>query len=305
MSALNETQIHYAWLRLARWRQHVPFVLPLTLIGALMAARLNEGVMLDWRLGTVTVANVLAVSAAFIINDIVDAPDDALDPEKRQNNVINSGLVREKTARQMFIIIVIGAGCLFVISGWWAILWGFLGIMLGITYSLQPFRLKSRPVYDIVTHALGAGALQIMVGYFIYDNSPGIAWYVIVAMTLASVYGQFYNQLDDFEVDKQAGLNNTTLWIGKVPAKILMYASILGCAALLFMALFAGVFPAWLGTVIFISSLACALFVWNTDMRGHHDPGWDALQIPALLIFNLTTFLWLAWVLGLLTLGSP
>lgn len=292
-------------LALTRWRQHVPFVIPLTLIGALMASRLNPHIELDWRLGTVTVANILAVSGAFIINDLVDSPDDRLDREKQSNNLISLGLIDPQTAQRAFYGVMAVSAGLFLISGQWAVVLGWGGILLGYMYSAPPFRLKSRPVYDILSHAIGAGGLQIMIGYFLYDNSPGIAWYVIVAMTLASVYGQFYNQLEDYEVDKQVGLNNTTLWIGKLPAKVAMYASMTVCGVLLFAALFAGVFPGWLGMVILLASVACALFVWDTDMRGRPETGLDAIQIPALLIFNLTMFLWLAWTLGWFAPGVP
>src|SRR5690606_41448835 len=46
---------------------------------------------LDLRLVAVTAANILAVAYAFMINDIEDAPDDALDPARAAKNPITSG----------------------------------------------------------------------------------------------------------------------------------------------------------------------------------------------------------------------
>ena len=55
--------------------------MPLTVLGALLAARPHD-TLLDWRLAVVTLANILAVAYAFMINDIEDAPDDARDPDR-------------------------------------------------------------------------------------------------------------------------------------------------------------------------------------------------------------------------------
>jgi len=68
-------------IRLTRWKEYIAFVVPLTVLGALLAARPN-GILLDWRLIVVTLANILAVAYAFMINDIEDAPDDARDPAR-------------------------------------------------------------------------------------------------------------------------------------------------------------------------------------------------------------------------------
>ena len=77
-------------IRLTRWKEYVPFVIPLTILGALLAARPNN-ILLDWRLIVVTAANILAVAYAFMINDIEDAPDDARDPDRAARNPINDG----------------------------------------------------------------------------------------------------------------------------------------------------------------------------------------------------------------------
>ena len=39
-------------VRLTRWKEYVPFVIPLTILGALLAAR-PHGTLLDWRLAAV------------------------------------------------------------------------------------------------------------------------------------------------------------------------------------------------------------------------------------------------------------
>ncbi|NJO84468.1 MAG: hypothetical protein HC828_17980, partial [Blastochloris sp.] len=73
-------QVH-GLIQLTRWKEYVPFVIPLTILGALLASRPYD-TALDWRLAVVTLANILAVAYAFMINDIEDAPDDARDPDR-------------------------------------------------------------------------------------------------------------------------------------------------------------------------------------------------------------------------------
>lgn len=283
---------------LTRWRDHVPFVVPLTLMGAMMAVA-QSGASVDWRLIPILLANIITMSAAFIINDIEDAPDDALDPKKRERNVISNGTLDAATGRLAFWLACAVAFALFALGGAWTALWGGVTLVVVYTYSARPIRLKSRRIVDVISHAYGGGTQVIIVGYFLYDANPGPAWYIIIAITLVSAYGQFYNQLDDYEVDKQAGLNNTTILLGKNLSTVIMYACIVIPVICILLALQAEVFPQWLATVALIGALTCVMFPWRTDMRGN-EAGVHVIQVPVLLIFNLTTMMWVASDLGLL-----
>src|SRR5690606_9488845 len=102
--------------KLSRWRQHVPYTIPLVIAGALLAVNQSDA-RLDWRLVTVTIANVLAMVFAFMINDVVDAPDDARNPIKRLSNVISQGVlsIREATITSAGIFLI--SACLFYFGG--------------------------------------------------------------------------------------------------------------------------------------------------------------------------------------------
>ena len=106
-------------------------------------------------------------------------------------------------------------------------------------------------------------------GFFTYHNEPRQAWLVMLAATLFSAYGQFYNQIDDYDVDKAAGLKNTVVLLGKRPTLALGYASLAGALGCMAAAIAQGLFPAWLGSVLIIGIIACALFPWELDMRGN------------------------------------
>jgi 4-hydroxybenzoate polyprenyltransferase len=290
-----------AILRLTRWREHVPFTIPLTVIGAMLAVTPNN-LDLDWRLLWVTIANILAMSFAFMINDVEDAPDDALNPRKKARNPISNGTLTYREGSWASWLTCGVALVLYALGGGWAFGLGFSTLLLCYLYSAHPFRLKARPITDIVSHVLMLSGLLVMVGYFTYHREPGIAWAVIAAAILFSAYGQFYNQLDDYEVDKAAGLKNTVVLLGKIPTTLLMYGAALGAIVCMAAAILGGAFPVWLGTIVLITAFVGALFKWDTDMRGNQADTSGKVQKPALLIANIVALIWLAQAVGLLNL---
>ncbi len=300
ISEHNESKIA-AVIRLTRWREHFPFTIPLTIFGALLAVE-PLSMPADWRLVAVLTANLLAMSFAFMLNDIEDAPDDALDPDKKLHNVVSSGLLRRREGLIITWAIFIVSFLLYAASGTLALLLGLITLALCYLYSAHPFRFKARPFTDVISHSLMLSGLLIATGYFTYGNEPGAVWLVITAAVLFSAYGQFYNQVADYTVDKQAGLKNTAVLLGKRPTAILGYLSI--ALALIFMvaATLQGLFPVWLGTVLVIGLISCALFPWELDMRGNLAEDGGNLQRPALIVANLLALVWLASNLGLLTI---
>jgi 4-hydroxybenzoate polyprenyltransferase len=286
-------------IRLSRWREHVPFTIPLTLAGGLLATEAIQTTV-DWRLFAVIVANILAMSFAFMINDVEDAPDDALNPKKKMHNVISSGIL---TRREGWIVTWATCAISFVlygISGIWTLILGGVMLVLCYLYSAHPFRLKARPLTDVISHILMLSGLLIMAGYFAYDNDPQHAWFVIIAAILVSAYGQFYNQIDDYEVDKAAGLKNTVVLLGRTPTLILSYASLIGAVGCMAIAVLQGIFPDWLGTILVIGILTTIIFPWEFDMRGNPASDGGNIQRPALVVANMITLAWVASSLGFL-----
>lgn len=291
-----------AAIRLSRWREHVPFTIPLTLVGGSLAAEALQ-ISVDWRLFAVLTANILSMSFAFMINNIEDAPDDALNPTKKRHNVISSGLLTRREGWVITWFTFVNALLLYGISGGWTFITGGLTLALCYLYSAHPFRLKARPITDVLSHALMLSGLLMMTGFFTYHTDPQEAWLVMLAAILFSAYGQFYNQIDDYEIDKAAGLKNTVVLLGKTPTLVLGYASLAGALACMAAAIWQGLFPSWLGTILMIGIIACIIFPWELDMRGNLAAGGGNIQRPALLIANLVALTWLASDLGWLVIG--
>lgn len=291
-----------AAIRLSRWREHVPFTVPLTIFGSLLAVNATDG-SIDWRLAAVIVANILSMSFAFIINNIEDAADDARDPEKGKRNVISSGALNRWEGYVIAALTLLVAFLLFAASGSWTLVTGTVTLILSYFYSAPPLRLKARPITDVVTHALMLSGLLMMSGYFAYDHDPQITWLVILAAILFSAYGQFYNQVDDYDVDKESGLNNTVVLLGKNLTRFLSYACVIGAFLCTLVAISHRVFPIWLGTFLIIGLITVIMFPWELDMRGNLATDGGNVQRPGLIVANLLALVWLAAEIGMLSVG--
>jgi 4-hydroxybenzoate polyprenyltransferase len=285
-------------IRLTRWQEYIPFVIPLTIVGALLAARPQES-SLDWRLIVVTLANVLAVAYAFMINDIEDAPDDARDPDRAARNPISMGEIGVRVGYAACRVVAVATLALYALGGFWVFVIGLATLLLSHLYSWRPVRLKAWPVTDIVSHSLMLSGLLLLAGYFIYHDQPGIVWFVAAAVTLVSVYGQLYNQLRDYDMDKAAGLYNTAIILGERNTRIFMYASVALALVSLLAAIIQGVFPLWLALVVLISIPVSMLFSPKGDMRGGEAIDRSgAVQVQSLVVVNLTVGVWLISVVA-------
>lgn len=292
------TKIH-ALIRLARWRQHVPFTVPLVLLGALAAVH-HTDTILDWRLLAVVLANILAVAFAFMINDVVDAPDDARDPLKRERNVITRGDLTLRESVVALIIVCVVSGVLFALGGWRSFLVGASTLGLSYLYSVPPMRLKARPIVDVLSHVLMLSALLLLSGYIVYDPSLQAVWALAFGVAFASAYGQFYNQLSDFETDQHAGLSNTAMLIGERNTRFLMGLSAIVTPLCIGIAIWQGVFPYWLGWVLLGAIIIITFFDWQHDMRGNPTDADGVVQQPVLLIANIVALVWLLAELNVL-----
>lgn len=284
-------------IQLTRWKEYVPFVVPLTIVGALLAARPNHA-LLDWRLVAVTLANILAVAYAFMINDIEDAPDDARDPARAARNPISSGKIGVRIGYAACRLVAVATLILYALGGVYVLLIGIGTLLLSHLYSWRPVRLKAWPVTDVVSHSLMLSGLLVVAGYFIYHQDPGLVWFVAAGATLVSVYGQLYNQLRDYDMDKAAGLNNTAIILGENNTRRAMYLAVALAGVCLLVAILQGVFPVWLGIVVIVAVPVSLLFRPQTDMRGSVAvEASGAMQMQVLVVLNVTIAVWLAEVI--------
>lgn len=287
-----------ALLKLSRWQEFIPWTLPLTLLGALMAYRYGD-VRLDGRLLVVAIANILAVAYAFMVNDIEDAEDDRYNPHRAPYNAITAGELSVRLGWSVALITALLALMLFASLGTATLLLGGLMVVLGHLYSWHGVRLKALPVVDILSHILMLSALIMATPYWTYHNDPSLeVWSLLACAALFSAYGQLYNQYRDFEADRTAKLRNTASLLGKPLTQLVSYGAIVGAVICLAFPIISGAFPYELGLAVIASLPIAWYFGRGRDMRG--DKTEEAIsqgQVQFLIVMNAALLIWLAYVL--------
>jgi 4-hydroxybenzoate polyprenyltransferase len=278
-------------IKLARYREYVPFVFLTTLVGVKLA-----NAPLDWRLPVVLAANFLSVCYAFMINDIEDAELDALHPGKRLRNPISSGELRRLWAHTAsgsaaFLTLALG-----VLLGGWALLLLAAGLVLGWAYSYQQLRLKALPIADLISHTLMLAGIQFLVGYFTYASGSWSIWPALASFMLFSAYGELYNELHDLETDRAAGLRTTAVVLGSVLTRALMYIFLAGSLVLVTLSIWYRLVPLEVVALpLIVLLLVVALRRPAHDARGQRSLDLSgSLQIPALIAVNVTVIGWVA-----------
>jgi 4-hydroxybenzoate polyprenyltransferase len=192
------------------------------MITSLLGAATADG-FFGWKLVGVLAANFLAVAFAFMINDVEDAPDDALDPAKARRNPISAAELSSTTARLAAFSVACLAGLIFLFLGIWPFVTGLSCLVIAYLYSWRRIRLKSRPIADLVAHALMLAGLQFFTAYFAFEPAPFSRWiYPFVFIVAISLYGELFNELRDLDCDRKAGIRHTANLLGQRAAYGLM-----------------------------------------------------------------------------------
>jgi 4-hydroxybenzoate polyprenyltransferase len=205
-------------LRLTRYKEYPFFVIITSLLGAAAA----NG-FLGWKLIGVLTANLLAVAFAFMINDVEDAPDDALDPAKVKRNPVSASDLSARTGLLASFGVAIAAGLMYAALGIWPLVMGLSCLAIAYLYSWRRIRLKSKPVVDLISHGMMLAGLQYLSAYFSFEPSPFSRWvYPFVFVVGISLYGELINELRDLKGDREAGITHTANLIGQRAAFWLM-----------------------------------------------------------------------------------
>jgi 4-hydroxybenzoate polyprenyltransferase len=258
--------------KLTRFGEYVYFVVITTLLG--VAAARGE---FDWRFFVIIPANWLAVGFAFMINDVEDAPDDALSKNKSKRNPISAGWIRPKTARIASFVVGALSAALFALLGLWPFIFGLISLILGYLYSYRGIRLKTLAVFDIISHSLMLAGLQFLSGYFTYADRLGPNWFwPFTFVTAISVYGEIYNEIRDIEGDREANLRHTAIVLGERAAHILMIIILgLGVFAGAVSLIMIELIPLWVFLLMVIFSL---VFVLPKIIKIHRNDNSMAIQ---------------------------
>jgi 4-hydroxybenzoate polyprenyltransferase len=278
-----------ATVALMRLREVVPFVLVTTLLGANVG-----GARPGLRLLLVLLGNLLVVAFAFMINDVEDAPDDALTPAKAARNPISAGRLSPRVGYAASFAVAFCGLALYTTLGWWPLALGGLCLGLGLLYSWRPVRLKAIPGADLISHVLMLAALQFLCAYTAFQPG-GRPWLASCLFVVAiSMYGQLFNQLRDLDGDRRAGVKHTAARIGPRAAHWLMILLLPAALALLGLSVWQGSIPLWtMGLAAGLSPVALIIPARRAWLSGPVTKVHASFHEPVLLLFVIVLLVWL------------
>ncbi|MFX0205947.1 MAG: UbiA family prenyltransferase [Candidatus Hodarchaeota archaeon] len=152
---------------------------------------------------------------AFLINDLFDAPYDALDPRKSKRNLFLNKYKEKRLIPYLIfltsILIALGTAC---ILGPIALGVTVIGLFMGLYYSSPPIRAKNRPGLDLFFHATAFGGNILVLGYLVWQSGDLLLLILYLYACLDSIWIEMNNQIRDYEIDKAGGQTTTFTWLG-------------------------------------------------------------------------------------------
>ena len=152
------------------------------------------------------------LGAVYIMNQVADR---RVDLERNKLFLIPRRIISTTAAWIECIVLIAAAfilGLVFLPLGFSLVL--VFSLALGAAYSLEPVRLKRRPLVDVLANAAGNGLLNTLAGW-IASGAPLHGWTVLLPYPLAVASVHLTTTLGDREADARAGLRTSGVVIGK------------------------------------------------------------------------------------------
>lgn len=244
------------YLKLTRFNEYVYFVIVTTLLG--VAAARGE---FNLRFVLVLIANLLSVGFAFMINDVEDAPDDALNEEKINRNPVSAGMLSVREAKTASFLVMLVSAAFYIILGGKAMLYGLFSLVLGVLYSYHGVRLKSIAFLDLLSHCWLLAGLQTLTGYYTFtDEFTQTLLFPLLFVICVSLYGQLFNEIRDFDGDKRTTMRHTAIVLGEKRAHFVMLAVLaLGAICGVITFFFLKIIPLWVIMLMVVLALIMGL----------------------------------------------
>ncbi len=169
--------------------------------------------LLPLRFWLIFASYTLLMGAVYIVNQIEDRDSDLI------NNklfLIPRGIISIKTAWIEATALIVASATIAIITQDMAFYFVWLvSLLLGLAYSLPPFKLKSRPFADVLANTIGYGLLAYISGWIsIKDFSITTLWYSLPLFFF--VLAVFLNTtIPDIKGDKASGEITTGVFLGQ------------------------------------------------------------------------------------------
>lgn len=162
----------------------------------------------------------------FSINDCFDQKEDKFDKTKK-NPIVSKEISFRRALTLSFLL----AGFGLILSGIYGLevfLLCLTGVLLTFFYSCPPLRLKSRPLFDLISHGFFAGVFILFFPLLFFKTQLNLFYYLIAFPAFYfSVILELRNEYEDYEIDKKAGLKTTAHILGyQKTERVLRYLAI-------------------------------------------------------------------------------
>jgi 4-hydroxybenzoate polyprenyltransferase len=164
------------------------------------------------------VCTFFIMSSTFSLNNYYDVETDRKNPRRKHINALVSNKISKETGvflNAIFIIIPLLISFFYQFE---VFLFCAYLLFLGWIYSAPPFRLKGRPILDVLLHFLGFSS-YIIWGSLIAGSIGLISWLVALSIGVWSSIGQVNNHINDYLYDKESETKTFAVWIGLDKAK--------------------------------------------------------------------------------------
>ncbi len=153
-------------------------------------------------------------ASTLLYNDYWDWEGD-LDSKRKGLFPLPQGLLAPKIVFRISIILMLLAVIFSVLVSLLFTLLVGLCLILSISYSTPPIRLKTRPGLDVGTNAVGAGLLCSIAGWIVARPivEYPIFWGILSIFTVSTIY--ISTLLADYESDKKNRITTTAVILGK------------------------------------------------------------------------------------------
>jgi len=193
----------------------------LTIINNPTIAQLNYS-LIFFRLLLAYFIALLMGPFIMIINNYFDAPYDAFDAKKSQQNPF----CVKKIHNILYIQLLLGIFALLILLASFLISWyiGLLTIIIllfGIFYSTPPIRFKTIPLIDFLIHGISLGVFFFTLGYFSFStghfngSNDLIFIFFLIYFMLDASWIHLVSALKDYDVDKATLQRTTPVVVGQ------------------------------------------------------------------------------------------
>jgi 1,4-dihydroxy-2-naphthoate octaprenyltransferase len=240
-----------------------------TVIGSALAGTL-DGLAFVLALGAIALVH----GAINVLNDVYDdingtdpANEEHVHPFTGGSRFIQNEVL---SRQQMFTwgLVLLGLACvlglaLVLYAGTGVLVFGLMGILLGVAYSVPPVQLASRGLGELSV-GLGFGVLPVAGAAWLQTGSISITAVVLsipVAIWVANIL--LVNEVPDRNADAQAGKDTLVVRLGKPATATLYRVTNIVAAAVVAGAAVAGLVPLWAAA----GPAALALGAWTAGGR--------------------------------------